>query len=87
MIDLRYDKGSILIRGEVGTPYGRWDPRVGAFRAMALHYAEILEYLDRSSLLYRDEAADPIPVPTLESDVKLRPYQSEALEAWLARAR
>ena len=46
MIHLRYDKGSILITGEVGTPYGRWDPRVGAFRAMALHYREIREYLD-----------------------------------------
>ncbi len=87
MIHLRYDKGSILITGEVGTPYGSWDPRVGAFRAMALHYTEILEYLDRSLFPYRDEAADPIPVTTLESDVKLRPYQRKALEAWLDAGR
>ena len=71
------------MEGEVGTPYGRWDPRVGAFRSMALHYPEILEYLDRSRLLYRDEVADPVPIPTLKSDVELRPYQKEALEAWL----
>ena len=83
MIHLRFDGGSLLIRGEVGTPYGRWDPRVGAFRAMALHYAEVLEYLDRSRLLYRDEVADPIPVPPLRSEVELRPYQRKALEAWL----
>jgi superfamily II DNA or RNA helicase len=83
MIHLQYDKGSLLIRGEVGTPYGKWDPRVGAFRAMALHYAEVLEYLDRSRLPYRDEVADPIPIPTLGSEVELRPYQREALEAWL----
>ena len=87
MISLQYDKGSLLIRGEVGTPYGRWDPRVGAFRAMALHYTEVLEYLDRSRLLYRDEVADPIPVPPLGSDVELRPYQREALEAWLDAGR
>jgi superfamily II DNA or RNA helicase len=83
MIHLRYDKGSILIEGEVGTPYGRWDPRVDAFRAIALHYPEVIEYLNRSRLLYRDEVANPIPIPPLESDVELRPYQREALEAWL----
>jgi superfamily II DNA or RNA helicase len=87
MIHLRYDKGSLLVEGEVGTPYGRWDPRVGAFRSMALHYPEILKYLDRSHLLYRDEVADPVPIPTLKSDVELRPYQKEALEAWMDAGR
>jgi len=83
MIHLRFDSCSLLIRGEVGTPYGRWDPKGGAFRAMALHYPAVLEYLDRSRLLYRDEVADPIPIPPLETDVELRPYQSEAIEAWM----
>jgi superfamily II DNA or RNA helicase len=87
MISLRYDKGSLLIGGDVRTPYGRWDPRVGAFRAMALHYTEVLEYLDRSLFLYHDEVADPIPTPTLGSEVELRPYQREALEAWLDAGR
>jgi superfamily II DNA or RNA helicase len=87
MIHLRFDKGSLLVEGEVGTPYGRWDPRVGAFRSMALHYSEILEYLDRSHLLYRDEAADPVPIPPLTSDVELRPYQKEALKAWMDAGR
>ena len=87
MIHLRYDKGSLLVEGEVGTPYGRWDLRVGAFRSMALHYPEILKYLDRSHILYRDEVADPVPIPTLKSDVELRPYQKEALEAWMDAGR
>ncbi|MCW3991417.1 MAG: DEAD/DEAH box helicase family protein [Candidatus Bathyarchaeota archaeon] len=87
MIHLRFDRGSLLSQGEVGTPYGRWGPRVGAFRAMALHYPEVLEYLDRSRLLYRDEVADPLPAPPLRSDVELRPYQREALEAWLDAGR
>jgi superfamily II DNA or RNA helicase len=87
MIHLRYDKGSLLVEGEVGTPYGRWDPRVGAFRSMALHYPEILEYLDRSRLPYRDEVANPVLIPTLESDVELKPYQKEALEAWMDAGR
>ncbi len=60
MIHLRYDRGSLLIEGEVGTPYGRWDPWVGAFRAMALHYPEVLKYLDRSRLPYRNARARSI---------------------------
>lgn len=82
MILLRYDRGSLLIHGGVGTPYGQWDPRVGAFRAMALYYPEVLAYLERSHLAYRDEAANPPPIPTLSSKVELRPYQKEALDAW-----
>ncbi len=82
MILLRYDRGSLLIRGEVGTPYGQWDPRVDAFRAMAIYYPEVLAYLKRSRIPYRDEAANPLPVPTLSSQVKLRTYQKAALDAW-----
>lgn len=66
MIHLHFDRGSLLIKDEVGTPYGTWDPRVGAYRAMALHYSEVLEYLTHSRLPYRDEAADPLPVTPLE---------------------
>ena len=87
MIHLRYDRGSIIIRGEVGTPYGRWDPRIDAFRAMAIHYPDIIEYLDRSRFLYVDKVADPLPTPPLNLDVKLRPYQKEALGAWLDAGR
>ncbi len=81
-IILRYDKGSILIFGEAGTPYGRWDPRVGAFRAMALHYFDILTYLDRSRFIYENEVANPPPIPTLSCEIELRPYQEAALDAW-----
>ncbi len=87
MIVLRFDRGSLVIHGEVGTPYGQWDPRVGAFRAMALYYPEILAYLERSHMPYSDEVADPPPVPTLSCQVKLRPYQKAALDAWLDAGR
>ncbi|UCE58010.1 MAG: DEAD/DEAH box helicase family protein [Candidatus Bathyarchaeota archaeon] len=87
MIVLRYDRGSLLIHGEVGTPYGRWDPRVGAFRAMALHYYEVLAYLKRSNMVYRDEAANPSPLSTLSCRVKLRSYQKDALDAWFDAGR
>ncbi len=87
MIFLRYDKGSLLIHGDVGTPYGQWDHRVGAFRAMAIYYPEILAYLDRSRILYCDEAANPPPVPSLSCRVELRPYQKAALDAWFDAGR
>ncbi len=82
MITLEYDKGSILIRGGVGTPYGKWDPRVGAYRAMAFYYNDILEYLHGSGLQYRDYVSDLPPCPRLSSDFRLRSYQMEALKAW-----
>ncbi|MFX0069264.1 MAG: DEAD/DEAH box helicase family protein [Candidatus Hodarchaeota archaeon] len=84
MILLKYDKGSLLIHGNIGTPYGQWDPRVGCFRAMALYYPQILSYLKRSRLSYRDKAANPLPIATLKSEVKLRSYQKGALDAWFA---
>ena len=82
MILLKYDGGSLLIYGEVGTPYGQWDPRVDAFRAMAIYYREVLAYLDRNHMIYRDEVANPPPIPTLSGKVDLRPYQKAALDAW-----
>jgi superfamily II DNA or RNA helicase len=84
MIQLAYDRGSILIRGATGTPYGRWDPRVSAFRAIGLHYPAILEYLTHSELDYEDHVADALLLPPLTLDLALRPYQSAALEAWVA---
>jgi superfamily II DNA or RNA helicase len=82
LILVRYDKGSLLIHGAIGTPYGQWDPRAGAFRALAMHYPKIIAYLEKSRFIYEDEAAHPPPIPTLSSQVKLRPYQKLALDAW-----
>jgi superfamily II DNA or RNA helicase len=82
MILLKYDRGSLLIHGEVGTPYGQWDPRINAFRAMAIYYPEVLAYLERSRIPYRDKATNPLPIPTLSSQVRLRTYQKAALDAW-----
>jgi hypothetical protein len=38
MICLWFDKGTLLLKGEVGTSYGKWDPRVGCYRIKAMHY-------------------------------------------------
>ena len=82
MIHLRFDKGTILLRGEVGTPYGKWDPRVGCYRAKALHYQDVLAYLRESGVPCRDMVPDLPPLEPLKCTVKLRSYQMEGLRRW-----
>ena len=82
MIDLWFDRGTLLLRGDVGTPYGKWDPRVGCYRVKASHYLDVLSYLKESMLQFRDSVPNLPPVETLRGAVELRPYQSEALARW-----
>jgi superfamily II DNA or RNA helicase len=82
MLRLWFDKGTIMLKGEVGTPYGKWDPRVGCYRSKAIDYAGILAYLNESGIPYQDEVQQLPPAETLKSTVRLRPYQKEALEKW-----
>jgi len=49
---------------------------------MAIYYPEVLAYFERSRRIYRDNAANPLPIPTLSCQVQLRPYQKAALDAW-----
>ena len=82
MIRLWFDKGTILLRGEVGTPYGKWDPRVECYRIKAMHYWDVLAYLKESKLAFQDNVPSLPPVEQLNSTVELRPYQKEALDRW-----
>ena len=83
MINLKFDRGSILIEGQARTPYGKWDPRVGCFRSMALNYLDIINYLKNSHIHFNDLVPSPVPISKLTSKAKLRPYQKAALKAWL----
>lgn len=82
MIRLWFDKGTILLRGEVGTPYGKWDPRVECFRIKAIHYWDVLAYLKESKLAFQDDVPNLPPIQQLNPKVELRPYQKEALDRW-----
>ena len=84
MVLLRYDKGTILAWGDVKVPNSSWDPRVGAFRTMALYYCEVLGFLRSSRLDFKDDVLDLLPCPELVAKTKLRGYQDEALKSWLA---
>jgi len=87
VVVLRYDRGTVLVWGDVRVPYSSWDPRVGAFRAMAIYYREIRDFLDRSSVGFEDHVLDPPPCPELRCGVSLRDYQREAVEAWMRAGR
>ncbi len=80
---LLFDKGTLLVKGEIRVPYTSYDPRMKAFRAQALHYGEIIEYLKESKIKYEDKASDMVPCPELRSTVDLRGYQHESLRRWM----
>jgi superfamily II DNA or RNA helicase len=83
LVLLRYDKGTILVWGNVRVPGSSWDDRLGAFRTMALCYPDILEFMSSSKLDFKDDVLNLPPCPELISKTKLRDYQDEALKAWL----
>ena len=80
-ISLEYDKGTILAFGNVRIPNSSWDPRVGAFRTLAINYSEVTKFLRLSRLNFEDNVLDLPACPELKSKTKLRRYQEEALKA------
>lgn len=82
MLRLWFDRGTLLLKGEVGTPYGKWDPRVGCYRIKAYHYRDVLEYLAESKLQVQDDVPVLPPLEQLKSNVALRDYQNKALDNW-----
>ncbi len=81
---LWFDKGTLLLKGEVGTPYGKWDPRSGCYRIKACHYKDVLDYFRESKIKIEDAAPNPPALEQLKGNVELRSYQSEALDKWRA---
>src|SRR5512136_1846136 len=82
MIRLWFDRGTLLLKGEVGTPYGKWDPRIGCFRIKGLHYRDVLAYFRESQIPFEDNVKQLPPLETLKSTIQLRPYQESALDNW-----
>ena len=82
MARLWFDKGTLLLKGEIGTPYGKWDPRVGCFRIKALHYRDVSAYLEESQIPFEDNVQQFPPLENLKSTIQLRPYQKSALKKW-----
>jgi superfamily II DNA or RNA helicase len=82
MPHLWFDKGTLLLKGEVGTPYGKWDPRNGCYRLKASHYKDAVDYFKESRIRYEDDVPNPPPLEQIKSNVELRTYQNKALDKW-----
>jgi superfamily II DNA or RNA helicase len=82
MIRLAYDKGTILVFGNVRVPGSVWDSRAGAYRAPALLYRDIKAYVASSGFSSRDDVLDLVPGPMLAMRTVLRDYQERAVSAW-----
>lgn len=88
MIHLSFDKGTVIVRGDVRVPNTTWDSRINSFRGLALHYQDIINYLERSGVDYSDRVLDLLPMPYVEEPrFELRDYQEEALKAWFKAGR
>lgn len=84
IMKLTFDRGTIQIRGDVQVPNSTWDERSKTFRAMALHYRDIIGFLKRSGFDFEDDVLNLLPCPELKSSVVLRDYQKQALDAWVS---
>lgn len=85
-IILSYDKGSIVISGINQIPYSIIDPRTNQLRALALHYQDIITYLQNSGIQYDDNVMELIPIQNLRIEninLSLRAYQKKAIENWI----
>lgn len=82
MVYLSFDKGSLLIKGNIRTPYGKWDSRVGAYRAKSMYYVDILDFFKESNFYFQDNVIQGPPIEVIENKVKLREYQEQALLNW-----
>ncbi len=84
---LTFDRGTILISGNFRVPNSTWDERSKSFRAMALFYKDIVDFLETSGVDFDDDVLNLVPCPELQSSIVLKDYQKQALDAWTANDR
>ena len=87
---LSFEGGTVLVEGlpeddSRGIPGLQFDPRVKAYRAEAIWYRHIIEYLRLQKMFYSDEARDYVLTPwSMRVSKAAFPHQTEALAAWSA---
>lgn len=89
MVKISFKQGTILIKGNIRVPNSVWDERSGSFRAPAMYYKDIINYLKDSGIGFEDSVLDLLPCPDLGAaydasgkKLELRDYQAEALISW-----
>ena len=90
---LSFNRGSLVLedlpRNLADTLPGiQWDARIGGFRAPALYYRDIVLELTRLKIRFSDKAKDYEKLDlTPKEIIHPRPYQEEAMNAWLQSKR
>lgn len=92
VVKLYYDRGTIVaeLLEPLSLPsFFKYDKRINAYRALAIHYRQALEYFEKKGVEVQDSVLKPIEGKiTLAENIRLRDYQKEALEFWIkARCR
>ena len=84
---LRYDAGTIVIEGETPLcipPQFEWDARVEKYRAPAFARRRAMEYFGECAVRVQDLSSTAAKLDLkLRVDHSPRPYQKEALAAWI----
>jgi superfamily II DNA or RNA helicase len=91
-VSLEFDRGTLVVRGiasdDLSLRDARFDARVGALRAPAYRYAELVLGLRARGLAFADRARAYKKLESLPEPARLpRPYQAEALASWRAAGR
>jgi superfamily II DNA or RNA helicase len=86
---LVFDRGTLRVEGDGADDLDRLDGFDAADdRLLAYRYRDLRDALDAAGIDYADDVLDPVAAPAIaESPLDLRPYQREALDAWLADRR
>ncbi len=84
---LRFAAGTLELRGFTAEPVPEgfvWDTRTACLRAPAMTYARTVLGLRRDKVPYTDEARAYVDIPgVVRAHRAARPYQDEAIAAWL----
>ncbi len=81
-VKLYYERGTVVVRGSVAVPNARFDERIRAFRAFAMYYRDIVEFLRSSGIEFVDNVLKTEKPKLRHHGYKLRSYQKECVEKW-----
>lgn len=85
-VELKYDKGTIIIDSNIALPFSIYDSRIKKNRALGIHYKDILDFLDKNGIKYIDKVKDYENILLQNCFVDgnvLRDYQRDAIESWI----
>ncbi len=79
---LFYEKGTVVVKGSVAVPHARFDDRINAFRALAMYYRDIVDFLKSSRISFVDKVLKTKKPRIKHHGYMLRDYQKECVDRW-----